>query len=379
MYKAFEDHYKEQPIRHLLLAEHNGALISPPFATELCKDYSKVAVINDRTVEYIDLDLGDATSKFNAVAKVGESSWLIPYAIWDDFNVVVQLENFTPKYHYLNKKGKGQFYSVAFNNNSACSFPLGYEDTNFLIYIKDNKLETIDTDTKEKKAHMGTVYCNGSFYSMPRGESTDYNYILEFDGTEIKKHTVDVESVARKYTDAIVVGNKLYSLPYGETAGLKTVLVFDTETKKASYYDIDIPDFAKKYNVQVLVDDTIIGLPYGDEDKFDSNWGVTFNVNTLETSKFDIGINYGGKYRYRCGVAYKDRAVFFPTGTPGAPILSVGKDGSILRVGTDGMKIFGRPILHNDLIYCVVFDTRNHKHSVVTIDAWLRVLEIAEI
>ena len=95
MYKAFEDHYKEQPIRHLLLAEHNGALISPPFATELCKDYSKVAVINDRTVEYIDLDLGDATSKFNAVAKVGESSWLIPYAIWDDFNVVVQLENLT--------------------------------------------------------------------------------------------------------------------------------------------------------------------------------------------------------------------------------------------------------------------------------------------
>ena len=42
MYKAFQDFYKEQSIKHMLLVEHNNELLSPPFATEKCKDYSKV-------------------------------------------------------------------------------------------------------------------------------------------------------------------------------------------------------------------------------------------------------------------------------------------------------------------------------------------------
>ena len=77
MYKAFEDFYREAKIKHLLLAEHEGKLISPPFATELCKDYSKVAVFGD-SVSYIYLDFRPVTSKINATARVNGSTWLLP-------------------------------------------------------------------------------------------------------------------------------------------------------------------------------------------------------------------------------------------------------------------------------------------------------------
>ena len=42
MYKAFEDYYKDESIKHLVLHDWNGTLVSPPFATEKCRDYSSL-------------------------------------------------------------------------------------------------------------------------------------------------------------------------------------------------------------------------------------------------------------------------------------------------------------------------------------------------
>ena len=75
-YKAFEDFYRETKIRHLLLEKHNDVLISPPFATERCRDYSSIAVYDGKNyLSYVDLNLPDATSKVNAVARVNDTSW----------------------------------------------------------------------------------------------------------------------------------------------------------------------------------------------------------------------------------------------------------------------------------------------------------------
>ena len=205
MYKAFQDFYKEQSIKHMLLVEHNNELLSPPFATEKCKDYSKVFYKGD----YINLDLLPATSKTNAVAQIKDSSWFLPYGIWDEFNTVVELRGTTPYYHTLPFKGKGQFYSVATNGKTAFSFPLGYEDTNFGLYI-DGIIKTHELPIKGKKLHMGTVYCNGRYWSMPRGDEPGYNTLLSFDGEQYQSYELDVDpNITRKYTDIIVKGNTL--------------------------------------------------------------------------------------------------------------------------------------------------------------------------
>ena len=379
MYKAFEDFYREAKIKHLLLAEHEGKLISPPFATELCKDYSKVAVFGD-SVSYIDLDLPPVTSKINATARVNGSTWLIPYGYWDEFRTVVELKGATPIYHTLDKGGMGQFYGCASNGTTACSFPLGTSNTSFLLYIDEKGLHTQDFDAEMRKSHMGTAYCNGKYWSMPRGDFKNYNVIVNYDGKNIEKYTLPVDpTISRKFTDLVAVGDILYSLPYGETAGLTQVVEFDAKNNKASLHEIDVPDFAKKYNAQVLVDETIIGLPYGDEDDFKSSFGVVFDTITKQSKAFDIGVGYGGKYRFKCGIAYRGRAIFLPTGSPGCPIVSVDTDGKFHLVKTDSTKLFGRPIIYNNMIYTLIYNIIDNTHNLVTIDEWLRINEVAKI
>ena len=379
MYKAFEDHYRELDIKHLLLAEHDGELISPPFATELCKDYSKVAVFGD-SVSYIDLDLPPVTSKINATARVNDSTWLIPYGYWDEFRTVVELKGTTPIYHTLDKGGMGQFYGCDSNGTTACSFPLGTSNTSFLLYIDEKGLHTQDFDAEMRKSHMGTAYCNGRYWSMPRGDFRNYNVLVSYDGKDIEKYPIPVDhTLSRKFTDLIPVGNTLYSLPYGETAGLTQVVEFNTEYNSVSTHELNVPDFAKKYNAQVLVDETIIGVPYGDADDFESKYGVVFDTVTKQSRPFDIEIGYGGKYRFKCGIAYKGRAIFLPSGTPGLPIISVATDGTFHATRTDNSKLFGRPIIYKEKLYTLVFNTIDNTHSLVTIDEWLRINEVIKI
>ena len=379
MYKAFEDHYRELDIKHLLLAEHDGELISPPFATELCKDYSKVAVFGN-SVSYIDLDLPPVTSKINATARVNDSTWLIPYGYWDEFRTVVELKGTTPIYHTLDKGGMGQFYGCASNGTTACSFPLGTSNTSFLLYIDEKGLHTKDFDAEMRKSHMGTAYCNGRYWSMPRGDFRNYNVLVSYDGKDIEKYPIPVDhTLSRKFTDLIPVGNTLYSLPYGETAGLTQVVEFNTEYNSVSTHELNVPDFAKKYNAQVLVDETIIGVPYGDADDFESKYGVVFDTVTKQSRPIDIEKGYGGKNRLKSGNAYKGRAIFLPSGTPGLPIISVATDGTFHATKTDNSKLFGRPIIYKEKLYTLVFNTIDNTHSLVTIDEWLRINEVIKI
>lgn len=372
-YKAFQDWYHEAKIRHLLLYEYKGKLISPPFATEKCKDYSKILVW-DGSVEYIDLDLPEVTSKTNAVVEVNGSLWFIPYGIYDNFNIVVQLTDSTPYYHKVDKTGKGQFYSCASNGKSAFSFPLGYEETSYGLYITENTVKTIDFDRQNfVKLHMGCVYANGKFWSMPRSDTEGYIDIVSFDGNNLEKYPlVNINpSVTRKYTDLIVKGNILYSLPFGETPGLNEIIEFDTNSYKINIYPIQGPDFAKKYNVSVSVGDKIIGLPYGDEYCQDSNLGIVFDTITKEIKQFDIGIYFGGKYRYRCGVEYKGKAFFFPAGTPTCPIIKVCPSGEVLDKKYLENTMVGRPIVYNDRIFVMSYNVITSKQEILSFDEFL--------
>lgn len=376
-YKAFQDWYHEGKIKHLLIYEYQGNIISPPFATERCKEYSKVLVWNSESASYIDLELPPVTSKTNAVVVVGESAWLIPYGIFDNFSTVVEIRGTTPHYHELGKTGKGQFYSGASNGSEGFSFPLGYEDTNYGIYIKDGIVTTVDFNISEyTKLHMGTVYANGRFWSMPRSDNPGYNSLISFNGSTLKHYQVPVNAdVTRKFTDLIAVGNVLYSLPFGEVPGLNEIVEFNTETETFTLYPIEGPDFSKKYNVMVLVGSKIIGLPYGDEHSSDSNLGVIFDLNTKQVSQFDIGISHGGKYRYRSGIEYQECAYFFPSGTPSCPILKIDQQGNILKSVILDDTMVGRPIIYNDKLFVMSYNVKSESHTLLSFDSELTYTE----
>jgi hypothetical protein len=160
----------------------------------------------------------------------------------------------------------------------------------------------------------------------------------------------------------------LYSLPFGETAGTTEVIEFNTDTNQYHLYDLNIPDFAKKFNAGVLLDDVIIALPYGDEYADDSNLGLVYNIITHEYKTFDIGMSWGGKYRFRCGVAHQGHAVFLPTGTPTCPILIIDKQGNILKKEIREGCMLGRPIIYNNKVMTMSYNMLTKEHELITID-----------
>jgi len=364
-YKAFEEWYREGNIKHVLLAEHNGELISPPFATKRCVEYNKIMRYNGTDISYIDTDLPPAVSKTNCVLDINGSSWFVPYGIYEsDYNAVLELtKDFTTVIHPIAALGKGQFYSGASNGVTGFSFPLGYENTQYGLYIKDNKPSLVPFEHSVEKAHMGTVYCNGKYWSMPRGDQPGYNKLASFDGEEFELYEVPVDlSITRKFTDIIVKGNILYSLPYGEVTGLTEVVEFDTDTKSITLHKLNIPDFAKKFNSMVLIGDNIIGLPYGDESCNHSNYGIVFNTVTKESKHFDIHIGAGGKYRYRSSIEYNGYAVFVPAGSPQYPMLVIDSEGNIHKVLNFNLHLFGRPVIYNNKLHIISYHIEKESH-----------------
>ena len=134
--------------------------------------------------------------KTNAVVEASGSLWFIPYGIYDEFNTVVELRDLEIIYHHINKPGKGQFYSAASNGSSAFSFPLGYEETSYGIYINDRQVKPVEFDKRQHvKLHMGCVYANGKFWSMPRSDTEGYINLVSFDGEKFEKYPmVDINS-----------------------------------------------------------------------------------------------------------------------------------------------------------------------------------------
>ena len=374
-YKSFEDYYREAEIKHLVLFKHGNYLISPPFCTDKCKDYSRVLIYQDGGVVWFDVDTPAATSKYNSMISIGSSAFFAPYGIWDEFNTVLELDTRgrgKATYHTLDSTAKGQFYNMASDGTTAFSAPLGYEEVSFGLFIKDGKVKQIPFPvTGELKKHMGTVWANGYYWSAPRGESYDYNQILKFDPDteELSFITADLPKARRKYSDFIVAGNKLFALPLGKDIELRQMLVVDTVTDSVELVDLNVPTFVKKYNAGVLLDNVIVALPYGHKDNGDANYGLVFNTDTYEHSVFDIGLTFGGKYRFRSGVEYNGVAIFLPTGTPNADIIVVDKTGTILFRKSLPEYILGRPIVHNELVYTIAYNVLTKKHSILTIDS----------
>jgi len=275
----------------------------------------------------------DKISKINVCKVVKNDIWLVTH------NSVIQIKNYKPKYYSIDTDSS-QYYSLASNNETAFSF-----GSKFALCL-NNDVEFIKMPIQGTNLHIGTVYCNGSYWSMPYSNDSNYNLLLEFDGKKINSYPIAGinNSITQKYSDIIVVGNTLYALPFGETAGLNEVIEFNTETKEMKVYKTQCKDFAKKYNCGVLIHDKIIAAPY------DGNWGLIFDTTTKQSTNFDIGLEFDNKYQFKSGIRYNTHAVFIPVGTTNCPILKINVHGTVVKELYLKEYILGRPIIHNHLL-----------------------------
>lgn len=292
----------------------------------------------------------DPISKINVCKVVKHDIWLVTQ------DSVVQVRNYKPKYYNIDTDNS-QYYSLATDGEIAFSF-----GSKFAMRL-DKNIDFIEMPVQGSKLHIGTVYCNGSYWSMPSSDKSNYNLIVEFDGEKINSYPVTGidNSIARKYSDIIVMGNILYALPFGETAGLNEVIEFNTETKEIKVYKTQCKDFAKKYSGGVLIGDKIIAVPHGD-DSDDCNWGLIFDTKTKQSINFSV--NFKG-YQFRSGIRFNTHAVFFPLETPDCPILKVNTSGTVVKEVYLKDYLLGRPIIHNQSLKVIGYHTETETYHLL--------------
>jgi hypothetical protein len=134
---------------------------------------------------------------------------------------------------------------------------------------------------------------------------------------------------------------------------------------------IDIPVFFKKFNCGVLVDNTIIALPYGDKSQTTSNYGLVYNCDTGKSESFNLSesLNFGGKYRFRSGIEYQGCAIFFPAGSPSAPLVVFDKEGNAIHHQYYSDYVLGRPIKYQDRVWTIAYEIETKKQFLFALNS----------
>jgi len=134
----------------------------------------------------------------------------------------------------------------------------------------------------------GVVGQNGMIYLPPYGLNESISYMLKLNPKtyEITKINLDVDNSVEKWIWGIVLENKIYFLPYGESK----ILIIDTHTDNVEY--IELPHQGHgKYVLGHIYKENIIALPHGDVDVFD--YVLIFDTKTKKVTqqKIDLDIN----------------------------------------------------------------------------------------
>jgi hypothetical protein len=153
------------------------------------------------------------------------------------------------------KSTSRKYYSNTVSANGKIYFPpAGHEEDWCEMLIIDSNTDTwrtvnLEIGKESKKYFTGCESSNGKIYYIPRGgcvcmpteswkEFGDLAEILVVDTTTDTFHTIDISeyfvdnTTIEKYNCSVIVDDKIFALPYGESDSFQTLLVFDTITEK---------------------------------------------------------------------------------------------------------------------------------------------------
>lgn len=181
----------------------------------------------------------------------------------------------------------------------AFSYPTVYKNK---IYIPPYGLdEIIDFmlvyDTSTDMFEKIQLEVDDSFEKWQRGIVVgDKIFFLPYNESKIL--VVDTKTHSVKYLDTFndkgkwvcphVYKNTIYSLPYGEHNNFNLAIALDTETYTRTYINIQSSNDEKKWHTTQLLGNKIIGVPRGENLENYFPYAIEFDCDTLEYKLVDL-------------------------------------------------------------------------------------------
>lgn len=136
-----------------------------------------------------------------------------------------------------------------------------------------------------------TLY-QDKIYIAPYGltEVVDYMLVMNTKTNSFEKIKLGVNNSKEKWQTGVVVGEKIYFLPYNESS----ILIVDTKTHKVTY--IETVSGKGKWIAPHLYKDKIIALPYGEHEIFDLAIIVDTLTDTVVYKSIKTDINVEKKW-----------------------------------------------------------------------------------
>lgn len=160
-----------------------------------------------------------------------------------------------------------------------------------------------------------TVGPDGNIYVPPYGLNSELDKLLIINPITFEIDTIELKlnNTLEKYTYGIVIKNKIYWIPYGESR----VLICDTSNKKISYIDINWPtglsDIKGKFVLGHIYNNKIYALPYGESNELDYILSINLLDDTAKLISLELPNN--DRKKWHQSVLRQNKIIAVPRGT----------------------------------------------------------------
>lgn len=199
---------------------------------------------------------GYASAKYTTLAKYKDKLFAPPYCRNPNFDLMAKFVRGEWTYFHTGQKATSRKYytHIAAKNGKLYFPPAGHdEDWSELMIVngetEEVTIKELGIGKESKKYFAGVENSQGKIYWIPRGgcvcmpedtwkEFGDLTEILVLDTKDDTTYTIDVSefyndcTTIEKYNNCVIVGDKIFALPYGESESFQDVLVFDTIAEK---------------------------------------------------------------------------------------------------------------------------------------------------
>lgn len=223
-----------------------------PYRVEFnCDDYS--FKLSNMSPLWFEIDEQAASNKkYTTLAKYKDNLYAPPYSENPNFDLMVKYIN--GRWHYEHtglKKTSRKYYTHTVASNGKIYFPpAGHEEEWSELLVIDGETgkwytKDLGIGKESKKYFAGCENSKGKLYYIPRGGCVcepidkwkrygDLAEVLVIDTKDDSHYTVDIgeyftdNTTIEKYNQCIMVDDKIFAFPYGESSSFQTLLVFDT-------------------------------------------------------------------------------------------------------------------------------------------------------
>ena len=193
--------------------------------------------------------------KYTTLAKANNKLYAPPYSENPNFDVMLTFDG-SWRHERIGIKGTSRkYYSHYTAKNNKIYFPPAGHDNDWseMLVIDSNddtwKTVSLPVAKESKKYFTGWENSKRKIYYIPRGgcvcephsdwkKQGDLTEILVIDTYDDSFYTIDISdyfqdnTTIEKYNCSVMIDDKIFAMPYGQSESFQNVLIFDTITEK---------------------------------------------------------------------------------------------------------------------------------------------------